>query len=428
MAEPHRRRGPLLLLEAATLMSGTGNGMVTVVFPWLALERTGSAAAAAIVASATALPLLLSSLVSGSIIDRIGRRRSAILSDVLSGISVAAIPIVDHFFGLGVASLVAFAVLGAIFDPAGFSAREAMLPDVAAAAGSPLERVNGIHEAVWGAAFVVGPGVGGILIGTIGAAAAMGVAGVGFACSSLLVWRIALAGLEGHGGHGGQPVLSPDVSERDPDLGTTTGPSPLHHQLWAETKEGLRIVWHDRLLRSVLLLSAGLLAVYLPMEAVLFPVYFESQGSPERMGFVITAFSAGGIAGALLYAAVGRRLPRRLHFVGSTVVAGVGLAAMSFLPSYPVLLAMALFVGVAYGPINPLVNLAVQTRTPVHARGRATTLVNSAGYAAGPLGFIVVGPLVEAVGIERTFQMVGAAVLVVALLSIPAKGLREFDG
>jgi len=416
MVDEHPPRGPLLLLEAATLASGTGNGMVAVVFPWLALEQTGSATGAGIVASATALPLLLSSLVAGSIIDRIGRRRSAIVSDVLSGVSVAAIPVVNHFFGLSVASLVAFAVLGAIFDPAGFSAREAMLPDVAAAAASPLERVNGIHEAVWGVAFVVGPGLGGILIGTIGAAAAMGVAGVGFGISSLLIWRLHFAGLEGHGG----------PTRASPTL-TKSAASPLRHQLWAETKEGLRIVWHGRLLRSVLLLSAGLLAAYLPIEAVLFPVYFENQGRPERMGFVITAFSAGGIAGALLYATVGHRLPRRRCFVGSTVLAGIGLAAMSFLPSYPVLLAMALFVGIAYGPINPLVNLAVQTRTPIHARGRATTLMNSAGYAAGPMGFILVGPLVEAVGIERTFQIVGAAVLVVALFSIPSKGLREFD-
>ena len=38
-----RHRGPIVLLETGTLISGIGNGVALVVLPWLVLEQTGSA-------------------------------------------------------------------------------------------------------------------------------------------------------------------------------------------------------------------------------------------------------------------------------------------------------------------------------------------------------------------------------------------------
>ncbi|MEZ5144674.1 MAG: MFS transporter [Acidimicrobiales bacterium] len=401
-----RRRGPFVLLEAATVMSGSGNGVVTVTLPWLALERTGSAATAGVVAAATALPLLVASLFAGSVVDRMGRRRAAVWSDLASGLSVAAVPVVDHLFGLDLGWLILLAVAGACFDPAGLSAREALLPDVAAAAGQRLERVNGVHEAVWGVAFLVGPGVGGVLIATVGAVSTMWAAAVGFAVSSLLVWCIRLPGLVGR----------PPHAERAARRG-----------IWAETREGVALVWRDPLLRDVGLLSLGLLATYLPLEGVLFPAWFEQQDAPERLGLLIMGMSGGGILGALAYAAWGHRLGRRTTFVWALLASAAGIVAMALLPPYPVLVALGVLVGLAYGPVNPLVNLAIQTRAPEHARGRVTGLLNSVGYAAGPAGFLLVGPLIEWLGIQPTFVGVGLAVLVVALAAIPSRGLRHFD-
>ena len=406
MVSDDRRRGPFVLLEAATLMSGSGNGVVVVTLPWLALERTGSAATAGVVAAATALPLLASALLAGSIVDRVGRRRAAIIADVLSGIAVALVPIVDHLFGLDLGWLILLAVLGATFDPMGLTGREAMLPDVATAAGLKLERVNGIHEAIWGVAFLLGPGIGGLLIATVGAVNAMWAAAVGFALSSLLVSCIRLASLR-----------SPSV----------VGDGVTRGTIWRETVDGIALVWNDRLLRAVGLLSLGMLATYLPLEGVLFPAYFEEQDAPERLGLLIMAMSAGGIVGALAYSAWGHRLRRRLTFVVALVVSGLSIGVMALLPPFPILLLAGLVVGLAYGPINPLVNLAIQTRAPEHARGRVTGLLNSTGDAAGPAGFLLVGPLIEWVGIQTAMIAVALVVLLVALSSIPSRGLRTFD-
>ncbi|MEH0985558.1 MFS transporter [Micromonospora sp. CPCC 205556] len=396
-----RRRTPLLLLEAATLLSGIGNGVAIVALPWLVLERTGSATAAGVVAAATALPLLLSSLISGTVVDLLGRRRTALVSDSLSAVSVAAIPVVDALLGLNLGWIVGLAVLGAVFDPAGLTARETLLPAAAQAAGWRIERANGVHEAVWGVAFLVGPGVGGVLIATMGPGPTFWVTAVGFALAVLLVAAVRVPGA-------GRP-------ERPPA------------GLWRGTAEGLRFVWRDPLLRAIALITMALVALYLPVEGVLLPAFFVAQGEPARLGVVLMAMSAGSVVGALASGAAGRRVRRRTLMAVALVVTGAALLGLAFLPPYPAMLGFAVVIGLAYGPVNPLSNYAMQTRTPERLRGRVVGVMTSFAYAAGPAGYLLAGPLVEWLGLRSAFLVLAAALLLAAVIAAPLPVLRMLD-
>jgi MFS family permease len=399
---------PLAVVEAATLLSGTGNGVATVALPWLVLERTGSAAAAGVVAAATAVPALVSGLFSGTLVDLFGRRRVAVGSDVASAAAVAAIPLVDgplgdEAGGLTVGWLVVLAALGAVFDPAGITAREAMLPAAAVRAGWRMERANGLHEAVWGVAFLLGPGAGGVLIGVVGAAATLWATAGGFALSAALLALVRLPG---------------------------AGAPPAHEQrsgVWRSTLEGLGFVWHDRLLRTVALLSMALVGLYLPVEAVILPVHFQAAGAPERLGLLVLTMSAGGVLGALGYSGWGPRVRRRTTFVVSLAGTGALLVGLALLPPYAIMIALALGVGLLYGPVDPLVNYAMQTRTPERLRGRVIGVITSATYGAGPVGYLLAGPLVDQVGVRPAFLAMSLGLLAVALAAIALPSLRELD-
>ena len=413
-----RSRAPLLGLETATLLSGAGNGAATVVLPWLVLERTGSAGSAGILAAATALPLLISSLFSGTIVDRIGRRRTAVGSDVLSACSVATIPVLDALVGIDLFWLVALAVVGAVFDPAGVTARETMLPATAARAGWPLERVNGLHEAVWGVAFLIGPGLGGVLIATVGAADALWVTAVGFTLSALLVACIRVP-------DAGRPVAA-DAPE----------------SIWRGTVDGLRFVARDPLLRGLTVMTAVIVSVYMPIEGVLLPVHFELQGEPGRLGAIIMAMSLGGIIGALGYGALGHgglghgrlghgrlggRLRRSGAFRGALLGTAAFLLVLAALPPYFVMLAAAVGIGVSYGPVGPILNLAMQTRTTEAMRGRVVGIITSTEYAAGPIGYLVVGAATQRFGVRPTLMVVAVLVALVAVGGWLVRSLDELD-
>lgn len=400
---PRRRWLPFLAVEAATIASGVANGISTVVLPWIVLERTGSAAATGLVAALTALPMLLASLFSGTLVDRVGRRRTAVVSDVLSALSVAALPVVDATVGLGLGWICALAVLGAVFDPAGVTAREAMLPAAARAAGLRLERVNGVHEAAWGTAFVVGPGVAGVSIALVGAVPTLWGTAAAFVVSALVVLAVRIPGA-------GRP------------------PVPEQPQgFWRETADGLRFVVRDRLLLSVGVVSALVAATYFPIEGVLLPVHFTEQGQPERLGILVTTMSVGWVAGSLAYGAVGHRLPRRAVFVGAAVGTSLALVPLAFLPPFPVMLAAGALSGFLYGPINPMLNLAMQHRTPEHLRGRVVGLLTSLGTAAAPVGYLLAGPLVDAFGLQPAFLVMVALVLAAGLSTLVLRPLRGLD-
>jgi MFS family permease len=255
-----------------------------------------------VVAAATALPLLPGSLLAGTLVDALGRRRVAWLADAASALSAAAIPLVDATVGLTVPVLVALAVLGALFDPAGLTARETLLPAAADAARWRLIRVNGLREAVFGLAYVVGPGIGGVLVAAVGAPGTLWASAAAFAVSVGLVACVRVSG--------------------------AGRPSRRIRGVWRATGEGLRFVWRDRLLRTLALLSVAIVALYLPVEGVILPALFVADAAPERLGLVVMAMSAGGLAGALGFGTVGHRLHRRAAFI-TAVPSGTGESTMS---------------------------------------------------------------------------------------------------
>lgn len=384
---------PLVQVELATLLSGIGNAVAGVALPWIVLERTGSAAAAGLVAAAAAVPMLATSLLAGTLVDRVGRRRVSVVSDVLSAASVLGIIGLAAIGHLDVAAIAVLAVLGAALDPVGVTARETLLPAAARASGVRLPLVNSIHEAVWGMAFLIGPGIGGVLIATAGAVGALWATAVAFLGSAL---ALAITRLP------------------EPAIARTAG-------VWRSTAEGIRFVWREPLLRTLGLVTAAVIAVYLPIEGVILPTYFEELDAPGQLGLVLMAQSGAGVAGALLYGATERWLPPRATFLTALIGTCVVILGMSFLPPFGWLLALGALTGLLYGPINPILNLAMQARSPEALRGRVVGLLTSVGYAAGPLGYLLVGPLIDAVGVRPTFIGVAAVllVLVVAVSPLP---------
>lgn len=81
----------------------------------------------------------------------------------------------------------------------------------------------------------------------------------------------------------------------------------------------------------------------------------------------------------------------------------VSLLVMALLPPFPVLVATAAAVGMLYGPVQPVVNLAMQTRAAPRLRGRVIGVLSAAEYAAGPLGYMAAGPAVDAYGVQPAF-------------------------
>lgn len=397
---------PALLILSSAFLAAVGNGISLVAYPWLVLQRTGSAADAAIVAAAATLPLLVATLVAGTAVDFVGRRRVAMLADALSGLSVAAIPVLAITLGaesLTTLVLAGLAALGSFFDPAGMTARQSMLPEAGVRAGWTLDHVNSIYEAVFNLAYITGPGIGGLLIATLGGVNTMWVTAGAF---GLAIITMAVLRLDG----AGRPAR-----DKRPE-GVVSG-----------VIEGLRFVWHNRVLRTLGLIDLAVTGMYLPMESVLFPKYFTDRNEPAHLGWVLMALSIGGLVGALSWTVLSKVTSKRATVLTAVLTFGVAVVVIAFLPPLPVILLFSALTGLVYGPIGPIYNSVTQSRTPEHMRGRVVGVMASMAYAAGPVGFMLAGPLVDSFGLKVTFLALAVPVLLIGLVCPLLPALRELD-
>ena len=403
------RWGPIGLLQVPNLLSGMSNGVVTIAVPWLVLDRTGSVAAAGLVAAISALPGILAAPISGWAVDHFGRRIVSIISDLLSAISVAAIPIVAFFTELTLPWIIALAMLGAVFDPAGYTARKALIPDVAEASGMSVTRLNGIHEGVFSVGWVVGPLVGASLIATLGAVSAFWVPFVLFIISAILIVFL-------HVGDAGQ-----DAKAARDEAGEE------HPNAWQNAVLGIKIIWNDHALRALIIAVTVLGSIYLPTETVLLPAHFIAIDQPQSLGFVLAALSAGTIIGAFGYGWLAKRMKRltiaRAVLVGTIVF----YLPIALLPPLPLMVAAGFAIGLAWGPMQPLMNTVVQRRVEPDAQGRVYGIQTALFYALPPVFMMVTGVIAERTGVMPVLLGLWVLMTIVAIGVLLVKSIHDID-
>lgn len=128
-------------------------------------------------------------------------------------------------------------------------------------------------------------------------------------------------------------------------------------------------------------------------------------------------FSIAATAFALLAAAIGERIPRRLAFTLSFLVCGAPrFVVLAFdVPLWLVLVTFAAS-GAGAGLINPILGALFIERTPRPMLGRVGSLADALGWAGIPLGGVLAGAAVTGIGLAPAF-LVGGALYFVATLS-----------
>ena len=376
--------------------------MITI--PWLILERTDSPAFAGLVAAISALPGIFISPIGGWMVDKLGRRAVSIGADLLSALSVSAFPIAAITFGLSNSTILAIAVVGAIFDPAGYTARKTLLVDVAKASDIDLDQLNGIHEGFMGMSWIFGPAFGAALIASVGSVNSFWVPAGLFLIAALSIAFLRVGN------------MGKDSKELANKMGEKTD---------ARVRAGLQTLWNDKLLRTLSIAVLVLAGVYLPTEAVILPTYFESIQNPTGLGLVISALAAGSAVGAFGYGWISARIERknlvRLILLGSAL----SMIPMAFLPPLPLLMAAGFFLGLAWGPFNPLISSLVQQRVPAHLHGRVFGVQTAVFYAAPPIGMLLSGLSVENYGVNFTYVVIAGILSVTSILALLTKSLRS---
>jgi MFS family permease len=396
------KRLPFVLLQVANFAGASANSMTFIAIPWLVLELTGSALSTGIVAALAAIPAIVMSPLAGLLIDRVGRAKISILSDVLSGLSVLIIPFVAMTGRLDLLVVAGATLLGAIFDPTGYTARKTLIEPTAKASGVSLARANSLHEALFALGFALGPALGAALIGVVGTIMSFAVITVLFGVAAIAVWVIPSA-----------VTMAPDDGPDQPGA------------WWRDAIEGFRVIRADTALLVVTAFIVFVDFVYKPTEVVILPTYFQSIDNPWGFGVVISAMALGGVIGAYSYAPLAARFTLRAIVLSCSIASSALLFGLAFFPPVWVMGVFGFAVGMCWGPMGPLLNTLVQTRCRPSVQGRVFG-AQMALFASGPpLGMVLVGGLVEGFGVAVVYPFIVAAVFLCALALL---GVRQLAG
>ena len=385
-------RRPLIVLLSANAVSLTGNVLSMLAVPWFVLQTTGSPARTGLAAFASTLPVVISATFTGTLVDRVGLRRSSVLSDLVSGLIVLTIPTLYLTVGLSYGLLLVLLFVRWLLATPGETAREALIPELAARAHFTMERATAAYDGAYRGAKMVGAPLAGVLIGWLGPTNLLLIDGFSFLLSAALI-------------RFGVP--------RPPSKGTGEGEGYLD-----SLREGLAFLWHDRLLRSAVamvmvtnLLDTGLGQVLLPLYAR------DVTNDPRAYGLLVGAVGAGAVVGTVTYGTLGARLPRRMTFALCFLVAGVPRTlVLATDASLELALAVTVVSGLAAGAINPLLGVVEFERIPPRLRARVLGTITAGAYAGMPFGGLLAGALTELSGLKVALVIFAAVYL---LASVP---------
>ena len=376
----------------SAFFGSVGNSAVHVAIPWLVLETTGSSAQAGIVLGLSGLSVIFTAPLIGGLIAILGARPVSVWADIISGTSVLLFPIIGTLFGLNIASLLVIAIFGAMFDPAGGTARKSLIQPVVEKEGLSLTKFNGTYEAVATIGTVIGPTAAALAISIIGVNATFYVIAVVFVFASVTASLIPVITVRGDKGK----VFS---------VSNVVG----------ETRLGVSTLWRDKPLMSLVGLYTMLTAIYMPVESIVLSRYFQDLDEPQTLGFVLSAMSVGIVIGALQFHRAVRILsPRNLVVISMSLIGAV-VCGMAFLPGAIAFIGLGLALGLAFGPVSPLTNYLVQRRVPQHLHGPVFGTQFSLTHLALPAGTLALGLIVQSVSIAPLLFVIGALFIAVTL-------------
>ena len=367
------------------LASNVGTWMQNITLGVLAYQLTGEAWFIGVITFAQLGPMLIVSPIGGAIADRVDRRRLMIgiafcqtaLSMLLAVVALAAQPnriaLVLIVFCIGIGN----SINGPTFS--------AMLP--ALVGRSDLQGAVALNSAAMNTSRVVGPILGGL-------AAELGGPSLVFALNGLtylfVVWAVA--------------TVHADFSPKG-----HSGDTP-----WRQIKEGFVAAKADPVVVRILVM----ISVYSLCSLVF--IYQMPLIAEQRLGIdgiaytlLFAAFALGAAIGAISMGTWFSEVPRARMSTGSMYVFAVALAVFGMTTSTWLAFPAVFVTGGSYFVLVTALSTTLQMRVSDEVRGRVMGLWMMGWAGLVPVGGLIAGPIIDAVGVAPV--LVFGAVVAAAL-------------
>jgi DHA3 family macrolide efflux protein-like MFS transporter len=399
---PERWFGRFIAIWTGQAFSLFGSQLVQFALVWYLTIETGSATVLAIATMAAMVPQIILSPIAGAYVDRWKRRIVMIVADGLVAISTLVLVIL---FALGIVEIWEIFVImfvrscfTAFHWPASQAATTMLVPE------KHLTRVAGFNQSLQGLASILAPPLGAVLIVFIPMQwiLSLDIVTAVIAIIPLLLIRFA------------EPVLK----------------SGLRRGIVDDMKEGFRFLksWRGALLVIALFMILNLL---LSPAFSLIPILVLNHFHGGALDFASLEVMSGigMLVGGIALGIWGGTKRRIVTVMASTMLAGVAVTLLAFVPSNGILLAMGLllFIGVMMPILNGSVMALMQACVPIGMQGRVFALLGALAMAAAPVGLAIGGPVADTIGILPWFLISGIPMALIGASSFLIPSIMNIE-
>jgi MFS family permease len=401
------------LLWFGGFISFVGDWVLYIGMPISIYQITGSALATTVMFVCGVVPSIVLGSVAGVYVDRWDRRRVVIIGNLLLAAALLPLTLVRGADTIWVVYIVVVveASIGQFVVPA----VGALLPRLVET--DELVAANSLNAAANNLSRVVGPPIGGVIAATGGI---MGVALVDAA--TFLVAAVLVASIRG-------VVSLPSVAASVED-GVRAW-----RRVWTEWRGGLRLIWADRVVRTLFLLVA-LSSIGEGVFRVLFILYAVQilKGGASELGALMSAQGIGSILGSFALVAISARVSPAKLIGWSTLLFGlIDLTAFNvpaFGAPFAVVVGLFFLVGVPGAMSFPTIFSVVQARVPDAYRGRVLGAMFTTSSILALVGLGIAGTLTVPLGTRAILNIQGLAYVIggAAMLGLLTRAMAADRG
>jgi predicted MFS family arabinose efflux permease len=356
-----------------------GSWMQNVAQAWLVLQLTNSPFRLGLLATLQFSPVLLFSIVSGAVADRLPKRRLLVATQTTlacQGLLLALLVATGHVEYWHVALLgLALGFANVVDQPA----RQSFLIEMVGR--NDVSSAVALNSAGFNLARIIGPAIAGVVIGRLGVAPTFLVNGLGFTGVIVTLLR---------------------MKTPDPPRGTARA------SILEEIAEGVRYAAGTQRLR----LAIGLVFV-VSLCVFNFSVYVPLLAKnvlglgAEGFGFLMASLGVGAVGGALTVGARAARFPSvRSMLVAATLALGM-LVGLGFTRRIELAVPLLFLTGYWGIMLMASCNTSIQLQAPDALRGRVMSIYTWVSGGVFPIGAFIVGSISEAWGVSTAFLFNG---------------------
>ncbi|MFJ8526583.1 MFS transporter [Bacillus sp. NPDC094106] len=288
-------KNPILLLSGIGI-SYLGNWIYLIALNIAILNLTGSATAVAGLYIIRPIAILITNTWSGSVIDRVNKRRLMICIDIVRGILIMLIPFIGSLWFIYLLLLLVN-IVGAFFGPSSTVYITKLVPS------EKRKRFNSIMSMTNSGAFLIGPAISGILIMYFGTDLCIIINAITFLICALFIY------------------LLPNV---DKDIGEIR--EPIHLKTLIEDwKTVKKFIQNAKYFIVVYLLFQGAMLIGFALDSQEVTYIKQNLKLTDRdYGIIVSITGIGALAGAFVAAVLVNKIHLKLYIGAGMLLTSIG--------------------------------------------------------------------------------------------------------